>query len=67
MKQNVKVGNFSEVKKSVVGQGSKVNHLSYIGDAIVGKDVNIGAGTITCNYDGKNKFQTVIQDDVFVG
>ena len=67
LKQNVKVGNFSEVKKSVVGQGSKVNHLSYIGDAIVGKDVNIGAGTITCNYDGKNKFQTVIQDDVFVG
>ena len=67
LKENVKVGNFSEVKKSVVGYGSKVNHLSYIGDATVGKNVNIGAGTITCNYDGKNKFQTVIQDDVFVG
>lgn len=67
LKENVKVGNFSEVKKSVVGYGSKVNHLSYIGDAIIGKNVNIGAGTITCNYDGKNKFQTVINDEVFVG
>ena len=67
LKENVKVGNFSEVKKSVVGYGSKVNHLSYIGDATVGKNVNIGAGTITCNYDGKNKFQTIIKDDVFVG
>ena len=67
LKENVKVGNFSEVKKSTVGYGSKVNHLSYIGDATVGKNVNIGAGTITCNYDGKNKFQTVINDDVFVG
>ena len=67
LKENVKVGNFSEVKKSVVGYGSKINHLSYIGDAKLGKNVNIGAGTITCNYDGKNKFQTVIQDEVFVG
>lgn len=67
LKENVKVGNFSEVKKSVVGAGSKVNHLSYIGDAQIGKNVNIGAGTITCNYDGKNKFRTVINDDVFVG
>jgi bifunctional UDP-N-acetylglucosamine pyrophosphorylase/glucosamine-1-phosphate N-acetyltransferase len=67
LKENVKVGNFSEVKKSIVGFGSKVNHLSYIGDATVGKNVNIGAGTITCNYDGKNKFQTVIGDNVFVG
>jgi len=67
LKENVKVGNFSEVKKSVVGAGSKVNHLSYIGDAQIGKNVNIGAGTITCNYDGKNKFKTVIKDDVFVG
>ncbi len=67
LKENVKVGNFSEVKKSVVGIGSKVNHLSYIGDAQVGKNVNIGAGTITCNYDGKNKFKTIINDDVFVG
>ena len=67
LREKVKVGNFSEVKKSVVGYGSKINHLSYIGDAKVGKNVNIGAGTITCNYDGKNKFQTVINDDVFVG
>ncbi|MBQ3834299.1 MAG: bifunctional UDP-N-acetylglucosamine diphosphorylase/glucosamine-1-phosphate N-acetyltransferase GlmU [Elusimicrobia bacterium] len=67
LKENVKVGNFSEVKKSVVGDDSKVNHLSYIGDANVGKKVNIGAGTITCNYDGRNKFKTVINDEVFVG
>ena len=67
LEENVKVGNFSEVKKSVVRYGSKINHLSYIGDATVGKNVNIGAGTITCNYDGKNKFQTIIGDDVFVG
>ena len=67
LKEKVKVGNFSEVKKSVIGYGSKINHLSYIGDAKVGKNVNIGAGTITCNYDGKNKFQTIIQDEVFVG
>ena len=67
LKEKVKVGNFSEVKKSVIGYGSKINHLSYIGDAIVGKNVNIGAGTITCNYDGKNKFQTIINDEVFVG
>ncbi|WP_413853116.1 bifunctional UDP-N-acetylglucosamine diphosphorylase/glucosamine-1-phosphate N-acetyltransferase GlmU [Candidatus Ruminimicrobium bovinum] len=67
LKQKVKVGNFSEVKKSVVGEGSKVNHLSYIGDALVGKDVNIGAGTITCNYDGVSKYKTVLGDNVFVG
>lgn len=67
LKDNVKVGNFSEVKKSVIDKGSKINHLSYIGDAIIGKDVNIGAGTITCNYDGNKKHQTIIQDDVFVG
>lgn len=67
LKENVKVGNFSEVKKSVIGEGSKVNHLSYIGDARVGKNVNIGAGTITCNYDGRNKFKTIINDEVFVG
>ena len=67
LKENVKVGNFSEVKKSVVKYGSKINHLSYIGDATIGKNVNIGAGTITCNYDGKNKFKTIINDDVFVG
>jgi bifunctional UDP-N-acetylglucosamine pyrophosphorylase/glucosamine-1-phosphate N-acetyltransferase len=56
-----------EVKKSVIGEGSKVPHLSYIGDTSIGERVNIGAGTITCNYDGVNKHQTVIEDDVFVG
>jgi bifunctional UDP-N-acetylglucosamine pyrophosphorylase/glucosamine-1-phosphate N-acetyltransferase len=61
------IGNFVEVKKSTVGQGSKANHLSYIGDSEVGRDVNIGAGTITCNYDGANKHKTVIEDGVFVG
>lgn len=63
----VKVGNFVEVKKASVGRGSKINHLSYVGDAELGADVNIGAGTITCNYDGANKFKTVIADEVFVG
>ncbi|MDH3646504.1 MAG: bifunctional UDP-N-acetylglucosamine diphosphorylase/glucosamine-1-phosphate N-acetyltransferase GlmU [Gammaproteobacteria bacterium] len=63
----VKVGNFVEVKKSAIGKGSKVSHLSYIGDAKIGKDVNVGAGTITCNYDGVNKHRTVIGDNVFVG
>lgn len=61
------IGNFVEIKNSEIGQGSKANHLSYIGDSTVGKRVNIGAGTITCNYDGANKFRTVIEDDVFVG
>ena len=61
------MGNFVEVKKSTVGQGSKMNHLSYIGDTTVGKETNIGAGTITCNYDGANKHRTVIGDDVFIG
>lgn len=61
------VGNFVEIKNASVGLGSKVNHLSYVGDATVGANVNIGAGTITCNYDGANKHQTVIEDDVFVG
>lgn len=65
--ENVKVGNFVEVKKSNVKSGSKINHLSYIGDSDVGKNVNIGAGTITCNYDGANKHRTVIGDNVFVG
>ncbi|PCK08673.1 MAG: UDP-N-acetylglucosamine diphosphorylase/glucosamine-1-phosphate N-acetyltransferase [Alteromonadaceae bacterium] len=63
----VKIGNFVETKKALIGNGSKVNHLSYIGDAKVGADVNIGAGTITCNYDGVNKHITEIGDDVFVG
>ena len=61
------VGNFVEIKKSVVGLGSKVNHLSYIGDAEIGADVNIGAGTITCNYDGANKHKTTIADRAFIG
>jgi len=62
-----KVGNFCEVKKANIGEGSKVNHLTYIGDAEIGKDVNIGAGTITCNYDGVNKFKTEISDGAFIG
>ena len=61
------VGNFVEVKNAVLGHGSKANHLTYIGDADIGARVNIGAGTITCNYDGANKFRTIIEDDVFVG
>ncbi|MBD3657790.1 bifunctional UDP-N-acetylglucosamine diphosphorylase/glucosamine-1-phosphate N-acetyltransferase GlmU [Marinobacter sp.] len=64
---NTKVGNFVETKKALVGEGSKINHLSYVGDAELGRNVNVGAGTITCNYDGVNKFRTVIGDDVFVG
>lgn len=67
LKKGAKVGNFSEIKKAVIGEGSKVNHLSYIGDTQMGAGVNVGAGTITCNYDGKNKHQTVIEDHVFVG
>ncbi len=63
----VRVGNFVEVKKSEIGKGSKMNHLSYIGDTTVGSGVNVGAGTITCNYDGANKHRTVIGDNVFVG
>ncbi|BAZ92638.1 bifunctional protein GlmU [Thiohalobacter sp. COW1] len=63
----VHVGNFVEVKKSVIGQGSKVNHLSYIGDTDIGAKVNVGAGTITCNYDGANKHRTVIEDEAFIG
>ena len=67
LKDHAKVGNFVEVKKSTVGNGSKISHLSYIGDTVMGDEVNIGAGTITCNYDGTNKFQTIIGDKVFVG
>ena len=62
-----RVGNFVEIKKSKIGKNTKINHLSYIGDASVGKNVNIGAGTITCNYDGKKKNKTRIQDGVFIG
>jgi UDP-N-acetylglucosamine diphosphorylase/glucosamine-1-phosphate N-acetyltransferase len=62
-----KIGNFVEIKKSKVGNNSKINHLSYVGDALIGKNVNIGAGTITCNYDGKNKNKTRILDGAFIG
>ena len=67
IKSGSKIGNFVEVKKTTINKNSKVNHLSYIGDAIVGNDVNIGAGTITCNYDGRKKNKTKIKDKVFVG
>lgn len=65
--QGVHIGNFVELKKADVGSGSKINHLTYIGDAVIGKQVNIGAGTITCNYDGVHKYQTTIKDSVFIG
>ena len=67
LKEGSKIGNFVEVKKSTVGKKSKVNHLSYIGDSEIGKSVNIGAGTITCNYDGAKKSKTKIKDNVFIG
>ena len=67
LKEGSKVGNFVEIKKSTLGNKSKVNHLSYVGDAQIGKSVNIGAGTITCNYDGVNKNKTKIKDKVFIG
>ena len=65
--EGAKIGNFVEVKKSKIGKNSKVNHLSYVGDANLGKNVNIGAGTITCNYDGVKKSKTFIKDKVFIG
>ena len=67
LKEGSKIGNFVEIKKSTIGKKSKVNHLAYIGDSEVGKSVNIGAGTITCNYDGIKKSKTKIKDNVFVG
>ena len=67
LKEGSKVGNFVEIKKSTIGKKSKVNHLSYIGDSNIGKSVNIGAGTITCNYDGIKKNKTKIKDNVFIG
>ena len=67
LKDGSKVGNFVEIKKTTLGKKSKVNHLSYVGDAQIGKSVNIGAGTITCNYDGVNKNKTKIKDKVFIG
>lgn len=65
--EGVKIGDFVEIKKSTIGENSKVPHLSYVGDAIVGKRVNVGAGTITCNYDGKNKWETILEDGSFIG
>src|SRR5207245_9399425 len=67
IRRAARVGNFVELKKTELGVGAKANHLSYLGDAQVGKRVNVGVGTITCNYDGVNKHQTVIGDDVFIG
>ena len=67
LKEGSKVGNFVEVKKSIIGKKSKINHLTYIGDSKIGKSVNVGAGTITCNYDGKKKYVTNIKDKVFIG
>ncbi len=67
LKEGSKVGNFVEIKKSTIGKNSKVNHLTYIGDSYIGKLVNVGAGTITCNYDGVKKSKTIIKDNVFIG
>ena len=67
LKENSRIGNFVEIKKSIVGKKSKINHLSYIGDSNIGKSVNVGAGTITCNYDGIKKNKTTIKDKVFIG
>ena len=67
LKEGSKVGNFVEIKKSTLGKKSKVNHLTYIGDSVIGKSVNVGAGTITCNYDGVKKSKTKIKDNVFIG
>ena len=67
LKEGSKIGNFVEIKKSTLGKKSKVNHFSYIGDTLIGKSVNVGAGTITCNYDGLKKNKTKIKDNVFIG
>ena len=67
LKEGSKIGNFVEIKKSTLGKKSRVNHLTYIGDTSIGKSVNVGAGTITCNYDGKKKYKTRIKDNVFIG
>ena len=67
LKEGSRIGNFVEVKKSTIGRNSKINHLSYIGDSDIGKNVNVGAGTITCNYDGFKKNKTKIKHNVFIG
>ena len=67
LQENVGIGNFVEVKASLIKKNTKANHLTYIGDSEIGKDVNVGAGVITCNYDGKNKHKTIIKDNVFIG
>jgi len=67
LKEGSKVGNFVEIKKSIIGKKSKVSHLTYVGDSDIGKSVNVGAGTITCNYDGVKKNKTKIKDNVFIG
>ncbi|MBE9564391.1 MAG: bifunctional UDP-N-acetylglucosamine diphosphorylase/glucosamine-1-phosphate N-acetyltransferase GlmU, partial [Proteobacteria bacterium] len=67
LKENSRVGNFVEIKNTELGENSKASHLSYLGDSDIGKNVNIGAGTITCNYDGANKFRTIIKDGAFIG
>ena len=67
MGKGAKIGNFVELKKTIIDESSKASHLTYLGDAIIGKGVNIGAGTITCNYDGEKKNKTVIEDGVFIG
>jgi len=67
IRRKAKIGNFVELKKSVIGAGSKVPHLTYVGDSTIGERVNVGAGTITCNYDGFGKHQTVIEDEAFIG
>ena len=65
--KNTRIGNFVEIKNSKVSKNSKINHLTYVGDTEIGQNVNIGAGTITCNYDGKKKQKTIIEDDAFIG
>ena len=67
MEEGSRVGNFVEMKKSVLGPGAKANHLTYLGDAQIGAGANVGAGTITCNYDGKNKYKTIIGPGAFIG
>jgi bifunctional UDP-N-acetylglucosamine pyrophosphorylase/glucosamine-1-phosphate N-acetyltransferase len=67
LEEKAVIGNFVEVKKSKIGRGTKAQHLTYLGDATIGENTNVGAGTITCNYDGKNKHETIIEDNVKIG